>query len=285
MRGAQRQRLRFMESVVFWEGSVRRQRLSEVFHLNTEGLSRDFTLYRRLYPKNLVYEPSRKAYEPTPEFTPQLASGSAEEYLGLLRMHCETSASDVALGLPGPMVIDHVPSQGGGVSADLLKDVTRAIVAGSGLVGRYQSMRHPKPQHVRFWPHALVFSGYRWHVRAYLEEQHAYSDLVLGRLKVTDRLPVEDRPTLPADVAWDKQIEVHVQPATRWSESQQDAIAHEYGMSKRAGKWVWRLTMRECLVAYFLYLHRLEKPNNQNRIELVDPELADRYRFPDLKRG
>lgn len=279
MRSAQRQRLRFLESVAYWEGVVGRQRLSDTFNLNVEGLSRDFTLYKRLYPGNLNYDTSRKAYEPTAKFKPQIASGSAEEYLGLLRLHCEASAPDLVQGLPGPMVTDHVPLQAGGVASDLLKDVTRAIVAGTGLSGLYQSMRGPDPEKVQLWPAALVFSGFRWHVRAYDSIKLAHRDCVLARLKVKPF--IEDRPDIPEDSAWARKVEIRSRPAARWSEPQKAAIAAEYAMKKHRNEWQWKVSLRECLVPYFLYLHRLDLPSRQHRIELVDPDDIKRYGFSD----
>lgn len=279
MRGAQRQRLRFMESVAYWEGFVRRQRLSDTFNLNIEGLSRDFTLYRSLYPGNLNYDTSRKGYEPTAQFKPQIASGSAEEYLGLLRLHCEATAPELVQGLPGPMVAAHVPLQAGGVSANTLKDVTRAIVAGSGLTGMYQSMRVPEPEPVELWPAALVFSGYRWHVRAYDASKGMHRDCVLARLSV--KPTSNEPPEIPPDQAWERNITVIARPSSRWSDPQKNAIAAEYAMQKHRGKWQWKVSLRECLVPYFLYLHRLDRPISQQRIELVDPDFAKRHGFAD----
>ena len=270
-----------MESVALWEGFVRRQRLSETFNLNVEGLSRDFTLYRSLYPENLSYDPSRKGYEPTPEFKPQLATGSAEEYLGLLRLHCEANTSDLVQGLPGPMVADNVPLQAGGVSADTLKEVTRAIVAKSGLIGTYQSMRIPKPEVVELWPTALVFSGYRWHIRAYDAKKGLYRDCVLARLTVKSKANAQDKPSIPADMAWKRKVDLVLHPAEHLSETQKEGVATEYAMSKQRGRWHWKVSLRECLVGYFIYLHRLDIPSRHQRVQLLDPELIKKYGFSE----
>lgn len=155
IRSAQLQRLRLLESIVYWEGLVRRHRLSEAFGLNVEGVSRDFSLYRDLFPENLAYDPSRKGYVPTSRFMLKLADGSADEYLGMLRLHSEGSTQWLIQGLPGTADTERVPLQPGGINSGDLKEITRAIAAGASLTGMYQSMRAPKPERVHVWPRAL----------------------------------------------------------------------------------------------------------------------------------
>ena len=282
---SQRRRLRFMESVVYWEGSVQRDRICSVFRVSENHLSRDFRLYRNLFPGNLMYETSRKRYEPMPRFRPRMTSGSAEEYLGSLRLSAEVHGN--VLDLPGPQASDVVPLQSGGVNVGTLRAVTRAIAEDRSIAGTYQSMREPDPTSIRLWPRALVFSGYRWHARAYESEGGQYGDFVLARLKISSRPDTEERESmlsLPTDAAWETRVTVEVQPATNWSVSQQAAIAREYGMTHTKSGWRWSVRLRECLVPYFFLLHRLDVQDKESRITLVDPGLLKRYRFARKRR-
>jgi len=279
IRGAQLQRLRLLESIVYWEGLVRRHRLSEAFGLNVEGVSRDFSLYRELFPENLAYDPSRKGYAPTSRFMPKLADGSADEYLSMLRLHSEGSTQWLIQGLPGTAETERVPLQPGGINSGDLKEITRAIAAGTSLTGIYQSMRAPKPERVHVWPRALVFSGYRWHLRAYDLDREIHRDLVLARLSAKPGTArVRD---IPKDQAWDAIVTVQVRPAEHWSPTQKSAIAKEYGMTRLRGTWVWSVKLRQCLAPYFLYLHRLDRLGKHQRVELVDSDLAKAYAFCD----
>lgn len=282
---SQRRRLRFMESLVYWEGSVQRDRICSVFQVSENHLSRDFRLYRNLFPGNLIYEPSRKRYEPMPKFQPRMTSGSAAEYLGSLRLSAEVHGN--VLDLPGPQASDVVPLHSGGVGVGTLRAVTQAIAEGRSVAGTYQSMREPDPTSVCLWPRALVFSGYRWHARAYESDGGKYGDFVLARLKISSRTNAEESESmlsLPKDTAWETRITVEVQPAAHWSVSQQEAIGREYGMTHAKSGWRWSVRLRECLVPYFFLLHRLDVQDKESRIALVDPGLLKRYRFARKRR-
>lgn len=264
---------------MYWEGFVQRHRLSEAFGLNVEGVSRDFSLYRELFPENLTYDPSRKGYAPTPHFMPKLADGNADKYLSLLRLHSEGSTQWLIQGLPGTAEAECVPLQPGGIDSGDLKEITRAIAAGTLLTGMYQSMRSLKPERVHVWPTALIFSGYRWHLRAYDLDRDIHRDLVLARLSAK---PGKARvQSIPEDPAWGAIVTVQVKPAQHWSPTQKSAIAKEYGMVRLRGSWVWSVKLRQCLVPYFLYLHRLDRPGKHQRIELVDSALCKAYAFCD----
>ncbi len=281
---AQRLRLRFMESVVVWEGAVYRKRLVTAFGVTENHISRDFKQYLHEYPNSLAYDLSRKRYLPGHAFKPRYASGSTGEYLGLLRTHCEaTDVTDTQLpGLPGPTAAETVPLQGGGVDAETLQAITRAITDGTGLEASYQSMSRPAPMTAQLWPHAMVFSGSRWHARAFHQAENRFADFVLPRLTVKHVIP--ETPAAAGsenDAAWNALVAIAIQPAAHLSPAQQDAIAKEYGMGGKPGRWVWSCRLRECVAPYFLHLHRLDIKERKPRIELVDPTLRERYRFPD----
>ncbi len=57
---AQQQRLRFIESMVLWEGTVQRQRVCDVFGINPNHVTRDLQIYKQHYPKSLegLFTPS-----------------------------------------------------------------------------------------------------------------------------------------------------------------------------------------------------------------------------------
>lgn len=279
IRSAQLQRLKLLESIAYWEGLVRRHRLSDAFGLNLEGVSRDFSLYRELFPENLSYDPSRKGYTPTSRFMPGLTSGTAEEYLTLLHFHSDGSSHELAAGLSGTAAALRVPFQPCSVNSCDLKEVTRSIAAGTSLAGMYQSMRTPKPERVQLLPRALIFSGFRWHLRAYDLNRDIHRDLVLARLSAKQQNPKGQ--VVPNDPAWDAIISVQVRPAEHWSPTQKSAIAKEYGMTRMRGTWIWSNELRQCLVPYFLHLHRLDRPGKHQRVELVDPTLCKTYPFCD----
>ncbi|MBA2239375.1 MAG: hypothetical protein H0W24_11850 [Lysobacter sp.] len=285
---ALRSRLRFMEAVLMWEGEVYRQRVASAFGVTENHLSKDIDFYRATHPNNLDYDNKRKRYLPRAGFKPHYSTGAPEEYLGLLRTHCD--ARDPTMPeLPGPSSAATVPLHSGGVDSKTLQAVTRAVAAGTGLEVSYQSMDRPEPAITEIWPHDLVFSGTRWHARAFQAKSDGtrrFGDFVLARLVVRSTgLPPRTEAAVQHDAEWNSLVDVAVQPAPHLSASQQEAIAKEYGMSGSAGRRRWVCRLRRCLMPYFLVLHRLDARKSDAKkhrryIELVDPTVLETYGFP-----
>jgi predicted DNA-binding transcriptional regulator YafY len=288
---ARRQRLRFIESVVCWEGAVKRQRVCDALHVTPNHLTRDFTLYKAAHPANLVYDLSHRCYRPGPNFKPALATGSPEEYLALLRLHAETRDRegeewvDADLpGLPGPSAADVVPMPTGAVDRATLQALTRAIAAESGLTVTYQSMRTRGPSARTLWPHALAFTGYRWFVRAYDSKNERFGDFVLPRVahaKAIDKVIRPNEAEPEADHDWHTRLTIDVVPAARLSDAQAEVVAREYGMRRRQGQWMWQPSVRTSMAQYFLLFHRLDATGPNDRITLRDRTLIKRFAFSE----
>ena len=280
-RFAQRQRLTFIESVAFWEGRVDRPRVSSAFNVSENHVTKDFRLYKDAFPGNLQYDETARAYRPTRKFKPRIGKGSAEEYLALLRAQAEQNDGAIAPAGATSVTTDAVPPPRGRLEAVILNAVTRAISSQTGLTVSYQSRSRAEPSPRKVWPHALLFSGTRWHARAYDESRDAFIDLVLQRILSTAALELPAPRQPDDDKAWSHWVEVDVVPSRTLSASQAEVVAREFGMAQAGRGWVWKARMRECLVGYFIYLHRLDlKSDPQRLIELKEPALAQRYLMP-----
>ncbi|WP_066708089.1 WYL domain-containing protein [Curvibacter delicatus] len=281
LRFAQRQRLTFIESVAFWEGRVDRPRVSSVFNVSENHVTKDFRLYKDAFPGNLQYDETARAYRPTRKFKPHIGKGSAEEYLALLRAQAEKNEGVMVPAGTTAVTTDAVPPLRGRLEAAILNAVTRAISSQTGLTVSYQSRSRAEPSARKVWPHALLFSGTRWHARAYDEERNTFIDLVLQRILTATALNAATPRPSSEDKAWARWVEIDVVPSRALSASQAEVVAREFGMNQAGRGWVWRARMRECLVGYFIYLHRLDlKSDPQRLIELKDPALAQRYLMP-----
>ena len=287
---ALRTRLRFMEAVLMWEGELYRKRVARVFGVTENHLSKDIDFYQSNHPGNLEYDLSRKRYLPRAGFKPHYSSGAPEEYLGMLRTYCDAHDDPSMPQLPGPASAATIPLHHGGVDAKTLQAVTRAIAGSTGLEVSYQSMKRPETVITRIWPHDLVFSGTRWHVRALqaLDDVNTrFGDFVLARLTVRGKaLEGREDALKDLDAEWTEQVDITVQPASHLSPSQRDAIAREYGMNQSTGSAQWTCRLRRCLVPYFLVLHRLDARKSDAKkhhryIELADPSALETYGFPD----
>lgn len=279
---AQRQRLQFIESVAYWEGGVDRPRVSRVFSVTQNHVTKDFRLYRQAFPENLDYVLSERIYRPSSAFQPKFASGRPEEYLSLLRssVECPSAALMPVMGEGVSSVT--LPAPIGQIESDVLFAVTRAIKRRLCVQLEYQGLRVNVPAMRTVWPRGLVFAGFRWHIRAYDEESGTHEDLVLSRILSAQQRDDASTAALPADVAWEKEVTIEVVPSTRLNRRQQEVIAKEYGMTERDGL-VWSVSLKQCLVPYFLRVHRFDLgPVESYPIELRDQSLVERFSFPKL---
>lgn len=279
---AQRQRLQFIESVAYWEGGIDRPRVSRVFNVTQNHVTKDFRLYRDAFPENLDYVLSERLYRPSAKFQPRFASGRPEEYLSLLRssVECQSTALMPVMGEGVSSVA--LPGPSGQIEPDILFAVTRAIKRRQCLRLEYQGLRVDALMLRTVWPHGLVFAGFRWHVRAYDEETGSHEDIVLSRI-LSARL-YEEAPLakLPVDADWGDEITIEVIPSSHLNETQQKVIAKEYGMTERDG-WVWSVSLKRCLIPYFFRVHRFDLgPNESYPIQLRDQSLVDKFSFPKL---
>jgi WYL domain len=281
LRFAQRQRLTFIESVVFWEGRVDRRRVCTAFSVSENHVTKDFRLYKEAFPKNIQYDERVRAYRPAQRFKHRIGKGSPEEYLSLLRSQAEQRDGMLTTAAVTAVTTDAIPPPKGHLDAAVLNAVTRAIAGQTGLRISYQSRSKAEPGSRDVWPHALLFSGTRWHARAFDSNRDAFIDLVLQRILSAAPLDKTAASGPAEDEAWSDWVDIDVVPAKWLSLGQTQVVAREFGMVQEGRVWVWKARMRECLAGYFIYLHRLDLKNDPNRlIELKHPAVAQRYLMP-----
>lgn len=262
----QLQRLQYIESMAYWEGAVPRERVCERFGLSANHITKIVGVYRKRAPKNLDYDPSARTWRASEHFRPAVCDGTPEEYLTLLRLGLEDSKA-----VPIPGIIEAVPSAAMPIphwpaDASCLRYVTRAVRERTGVSIEYQSMRHADPVARTIWPHALVYAGFRWHVRAYDGLRQRFADFVLARIckAKPNATPSPSPPSQDKD--WHQEERVDVVPSPKLSAAQRKAIAREYGMTSKSGDWVWSASMPRSLVGYFLRWHRLDDRNALSRV-------------------
>ncbi|WP_157739194.1 YafY family protein [Herbaspirillum sp. meg3] len=280
---AQQQRLRFIESMVLWEGSVQRQRVCEVFRVNPNHVTRDIQVYKKQYPKSLEYNPSLRAYEPGSKFSPHMASGDPSEYLALLYAYAESESVAMlpVLGTGGPLVdVLHAPPCK--IDQYVLRTVVQAMQRGKGFTALYSSMSSDKPQTRTLWPHALLHTGIHWHVRAYDSKRDAFRNFAIQRIGKIEANDLSCPLGRDVDEEWHQQVIVEVIPNPQLNQHQQNVVANDYGMTRTSAGWVWTQQIRKCLVGYFLVHHRLDLqlsawPNNP--LSLKDPTAIEPFLF------
>lgn len=268
---AQRQRLQYIESVVCWEGSVRRQHVAKVFGVTPNHITTDFRRYKQFCSGNIRYDEGARIYRPGRNFRPRISSGSAEEYLMLLRAYAETrSAAVLPVIGSSELPAEALPTPPFRMDRDLLRRITLAVSEGRGLEVLYQSLREPDPKVRTIWPHTMIYAGSRWHLRAYDSKREDFRDFVLQRLtSVTAKRELS--PVAPAkDAGWTTQVTVEIIPNPGLTEPQKEVIANEYGMTRQGKRWTWSVKLRQCMVRYFIVLNRLDSTGAKSPVVLAD---------------
>ncbi len=233
-----RQRLKFIENRLFWEGRVNRSDLTDFFEVSAIQASGDIARYQELAPLNVAYDASRKCYIPTPEFSPILVNPDAESYLAQL--------VEISKGDGGP-VISVVETPQRCIDPNVLRKVLAVMRESLDIQLMYQSMSRPRPTWRWITPHALSSDGRRWHIRAFCHTDGMFKDFLLARIIGLGDTR-EGSLTSIADIKWNSFVDVIIAPHPGLSPEQKDVIECDYGMA--GGKRT--ISVREALLFYFI---------------------------------
>ena len=244
--GAER-RNAFIEFRVFWHGRINRADLIDTFGISLQQASLDLAGYADKWKRNLIYDKSQRAYVRGKAFKPRFITPSAEDYLAHLR------AVDQGLVSHDQSWISVFPSYGAtptparGVAPETLRDVLAAIHALAALEITYQSMSRPEPSARWIEPHALAFDGFRWHARAFCQNDRVFKDFLLSRIvAIGAHGPATADPRTDAD--WHNEAVLEIGPHPELSPTQRRAIEMDYGMEEGKAQ----IPVRRALLFYAL---------------------------------
>lgn len=287
---AQKQRLQFIEAMLIWDGSVQRADVCKVFDVTPNHLTRDIKRYRTNHKDALEYDVEQRSYKKGHRFIPLLASGSPQEYLTLLQAYTTSQCAAVVPAMGCITKAESIPSMSGRIEPDLLRLVMGAVRNKTGLKLIYQSFSEDNPSQRVIWPHILIFTGDRWHIRAFDSRRQAFRDFVLSRCTKVSSVEEKSPKDAGFDDLWHEMETVIVIPAPRLSLTQKIVICREFGMIGRKSKQ-WSISLRKCLIGYFLTKYRLENGGSSDPViatlgqhpylALRDLTLASKYKFSD----
>ena len=247
MRWGVEQRLEFIEFRLFWEGRMNRRDLMNFFGVSVNQASTDLNRYLRLAPENMVYDKSVRTYLRSPVFSPLFLRIDSETYLNQLRLVSNGLMDQEDSWIRTYPVFGDAPFPTRTVNPDTLQLVLEALRARESIEVQYQSLSRPEPRWRWLAPHAIGFDGFRWHLRAFCEEDEVFKDFLLSRIMF-----VRDARTRKCDPEddrdWHEFVELEIGPHPGLSESQKQVISLDYGM--RGGKAV--LKVRRAFVFYTL---------------------------------
>ncbi|MDP9063170.1 MAG: WYL domain-containing protein [Pseudomonadota bacterium] len=256
------QRLRFIEARLFWSGRINRSDLMDHYSIHRSVASEDLAEYRRLAPRNAIYDRSNKVYRAGKRFLPIFGAPALQ---GLF------AHSVLEDGLPGPRPsFELVPSPNRAADPGVARNVIAAAQTGFALKVFYRSMETPAGHWRWIEPHCLVSDGHRWHVRAYCRERGGFRDFVLGRLEIADETAPRTVDPI-TDAQWHEFVEVEIRPHHKLNRAQAELVAADFGMANGCATF----DCRRALLWYVLVNLGLDEERSPPRqlIELTDPEL------------
>ncbi|ENT8436841.1 TPA: WYL domain-containing protein [Pseudomonas aeruginosa] len=248
-------RYKLIETVVWWEGRLTTGHLMQSFGISRQQASKDINTYINEHAsKNLTYDKHLKGYVPSKQFRPLFIDDSASAYLHLLNQNHERAphVEGLALAYAHTEVLS-VPDRT--VRPEVLRPLLRACREGLRLECEYVSFTTPSGETRLIAPHTLIYTGIRWHVRAYCEKNRDYRDFVLSRFRGIPELM--DDPSEHAredDLGWNTLVPVIVEPDSRLKPEQRSIIEADYGMQD--GQLV--IEARGALVQYVLQRYQID---------------------------
>ncbi len=238
------QRQAFIHDRLVWEGRINRADLVARFGISPNQATVDLRRYEDMHPDAFVYDTRAKTYRAGAGIgAPDLAQ--AGDLLRELRLIAEgvLSPRDGLLGTPPMVAVAEAPLRR--VAPLCLQRVIAAIRERRGLAGEYRSMSSAVPLARALEPHALIYDGFRWHMRAFDRADGAFKDFVLGRLS-GPALIDGAQSRAEDDVAWQSLVELVIVAHPGLPVAAREAIEMDYGMTDGE----LRLSCRQALTWY-----------------------------------
>jgi predicted DNA-binding transcriptional regulator YafY len=247
-------RYRLIETVAWWEGRLTTGHLMQSFGISRQQASKDINTYITEHaPKNLTYDKQMKGYVPSKHFKPLFIEDSANAYLQLLNQtHSRAPhVEGLALAYAHTKVLE-VPDRT--IRPQVLRPLLKACRNGEVIAIEYVSLSNPVPETRLISPHTLVYTGMRWHVRAYCEKNRKYRDFVLSRFRGEPEFERMSENLIGEDEEWNTRVDVVIEPDSRLKLEQKAIIEVDFGMEH--GELV--IPTRCALVGYVLQRYQID---------------------------
>ncbi len=248
-------RLKAMETLFYWKGRLNTTDLVKLFGVSRISAQSDIHRYIKLAPGNIVYRPKERFYVATSIFKNYLTEGSMDEL-----MQYESG------------IAEYVPKPQFHINPELTRPLIQAIQKKTGVSIFYRSMQHPEGNERKLFPHTLVYSGFRWHLRAWCCLREDFRDFNLSRISnviAFDSSAPEDQQQ-ESDVDWNKEVTIKLAANPKLNKAERDLIESEFEMNR--GQLL--VITRAALVMYTLQTYQVDpKPSedaHQQRLVLAN---------------
>jgi len=241
-----RGRLEFIESRLFWEGKISRSDLVDYFNISVPQATNDIKFYTDQFPANISYDKSAKEHSRGEKFQPGLIIPDSDDYRKQLLVHSIEKDKIFYYGSFPEFQNFHELNRP--VDIEVLKRITSAINHKKSIFIKYHSMKRERGLCDRWVsPHALVYDGFRLHMRAYCDTHKSFRDFNLGRVEEVGEKVIESFVDFELDYQWTTYVDVIIKPHPSFIDHQRECIEKEYAM--KDGKRT--VSVRAASVYYF----------------------------------
>lgn len=205
---SQRERLAYIEFRLYFLGEVSRGDLIKRFGVAPAAATRDFALYKELFPDNIEFDTTSKTYVIRDSFTPAFEHVS-ERVLTALSQGFGDGVNPIA----GSLIECEIPVPLNRIKIHVLAPITRAIHLGKAV--RLNYISHTSgPSAREIVPFAIATDGLRWHVRAFDRKNQDFRDFVISRMNKTivlsEKIQKHELPS--SDIQWNRIVELVLVP-------------------------------------------------------------------------
>jgi len=116
------------------------------------------------------------------------------------------------------------------VRPEVIREVLRACRNQNTLKMIYASMQNPQWHEHIISPHTLVYTGFRWHVRAYCHQSKQFKDFLLSRIDRTPVVVAIESVDPAQDQQWHEEIVLTLIPNPKLNSSKQALAEKDFGM-------------------------------------------------------
>jgi len=247
---AAQERLRFIERSLYWRAWVKRRDLGEGFGISLAQASADLQRYFQLNPSAAHYDTRAKRYRGEQGMRCVLHSPRLEEAMAYF-LEGGTAAWPPPLpagGTAASPALSRIALPSREAAPEVQRAVFLAVLGSLRLHVHYGSLSGRQPARWRWIaPHAFGHDGYRWHARAWCEENADYRDFVLARIHQV-RWPTDPAHPPRPDEDWDTFVELALRPDAALSPDQRRAVEADFGMADGLLVLKVRRAMRDYLL-------------------------------------
>lgn len=239
-----------------WEGAINATHISEYFSLTRQASSSILKQYRTYAPKHLEYDASQKNFIPTQLFNEFFINST---HLCLFSNYLKViERSGERLMANNKDYYHEVEAPLRNINPIQVRPILKAIRDKLAIDIGYISLSSPEYLDRIIQPHAIIFDGLRWHIRAYCNKNQEFRDFNLSRFNGESAIEGKATYSQADDIAWNTIVDVVIEADPRFDMSQKAIIEKDFQMEEG----VKVMKSRAALVNYLLRRLRIDSFQN-----------------------